>query len=58
MEVILNGRKVNFDACVNMMDDEIRESVHAEIADECTEQEFLNEYARRHYDVYGDVFVI
>lgn len=35
-----------WDMIVNMMDDEIREDVHADIAP-CTELEFLTEYLRR-----------
>lgn len=35
-----------WDVIVNMMDDEIREDVHADLAP-CTELEFLSEYLRR-----------
>lgn len=55
--VILNNEEVNFDACVNLMDDEIRETIHAELAP-CTEQEFLDAYVDRHYDKYGEQFKI
>lgn len=55
--VILNNEEVNFDACVNLMDDEIREAIHAELAP-CTEQEFLDAYVDRHYDKYGEQFQI
>lgn len=55
--VILNNEEVNFDACVNLMDDEIREAIHAEFAS-CTEQEFLDAYVDRHYDKYGEQFKI
>lgn len=55
--VILNNEEVNFDACVNLMDDEIREAIHAELAP-CTEQEFLGAYVDRHYDKYGEQFKI
>lgn len=34
---------MNWDAIVNMMDDEIREQVHSELAP-CTELEFLTRY--------------
>lgn len=30
--VMLNGEMVNFDVAVNLMDDEIREAVHADLA--------------------------
>lgn len=55
--VILSNEEVNFDACVNLMDDEIREAIHAELAP-CTEQEFLDAYVDRHYDKYGEQFKI
>lgn len=55
--VILNNEEVNFDACINLMDDEIREAIHAELAP-CTEQEFLDAYVDRHYDKYGEQFKI
>lgn len=55
--VILNNEEVNVDACVNLMDDEIREAIHAELAP-CTEQEFLDAYADLHYDKYGEQFKI
>ena len=35
-----------WDVIVNMMDDEIREDVHADLAP-CTELEFLSEYLHR-----------
>ena len=41
----INERNL-WEAIVNMMDDEIREAIHAEIAP-CTEEEFLAEYLRR-----------
>lgn len=41
----INERNL-WEAIVNMMDDEIREAVHAEIAP-CTNEEFLAEYLRR-----------
>ena len=61
MNVILtvNGydRKVDFDACVNMMDDDIREQVHFELAP-CTDQEFLDRYCQLHEEKYGEEFQI
>ena len=52
MKVMLNGCEVDFDVCVNMMDDEIRESIHNDMAP-CGEQEFLDEYVVRHAAKYG-----
>lgn len=57
MKVMLNGCKVDFDVCVNLMDDEIRESIHAEMAP-CEDQKFLDEYAARHFAKYGEEFKI
>ena len=56
-DVMLNGEMVDFDAAVNLMDDEIREAVHADLAP-CTDQEFINEYAKRHEAKYGEAFEI
>lgn len=41
----INERNL-WDSIVNMMDDEIREAVHADCAP-CTNEEFLNEYLHR-----------
>ena len=46
-----------FLAAVELMDDEIRESVHADIAP-CSEKEFLAEYCKRHAEKYGVEFTI
>lgn len=55
--VMLNGEMVDFDVVVNMMDDEIREAVHADLAP-CTDQEFMDEYAKRYEAKYGETFEI
>lgn len=54
MKVMLNGHEVDFDACVNMMDDEIREELHMEGIE--SEQEFLNRYCEAHAEKYGEEF--
>ena len=46
-----------YDAAVALMDDELREEVHADLAP-CTEEEFLQEYCRRHLVKYGIEFVV
>ena len=57
MKVILNGCEVDFDACVNLMDDEIREALHAEGIE--TEQKFLDRYIAEHAKKYsGEEFTI
>nr|DAE10204.1 MAG TPA: hypothetical protein [Myoviridae sp. ctzS633] len=48
-----NGTAIDFDAAVSMMDDDIRESVHAELAP-CTEQEFFAAYEIAHAAKYGE----
>lgn len=46
-KVLLNGQEIDFDAAVNLMDDDIRESLHGQF-DEGQEQEFLNAYVAAH----------
>lgn len=54
--VILNGNPVDFDACVNLMDDELREGIAAEGIDD--EQEFIELYCYDHYMKYGEQFTV
>lgn len=57
MKVMLNGYMVDFDACVNLMDDELREELAAEGIE--SEQEFLDRYIDVHAKKYnGEVFDI
>ena len=53
--VNVNGTEVSMDAAVMLMDDEIREAIHSDIAP-CTEQEFVDEYCKRHFEKYGEDF--
>lgn len=46
------GTEINFDAAVNLMDDEIREQLHAEGYE--TEQEFFTAYEKAHEAKYGE----
>ncbi len=46
-QVKLNGKTIDFDAAVNLMDDEIREELHNKMAP-CTDQEFLDAYIAAH----------
>lgn len=57
MKVMLNGSEIDFEAAVNMMDDEIREELHAELAP-CGNQEFLDAYVERHAQKYGEDFQV
>lgn len=52
--IIENGY---YEAAVNLMDDEIREELHNEMAP-CTELEFLEAYMERHEEKYGTEFEI
>lgn len=47
----------DFDALVNLMDDELREQVHSEIAP-CTDEEFWNRYHELHVKKFGEEFAI
>ena len=44
-----------FDYAVELMDDDIREAIHSDLAP-CTEQEFLDEYVIRHAAKHGNKF--
>lgn len=56
--VNLNGKTIDFDAAVNLMDDDIREDLHNKMAP-CTDQEFLDAYAKAHADKYdGEEFEV
>ena len=50
-----NGNKINYEAAVSLMDDNIREELHGEIAP-CTDQEFYDAYCERHKEVYEEEF--
>lgn len=47
------GVEVDFELAVMYMDDEIREEIHNELAP-CTDQEFFDEYAKRHEEKFGE----
>lgn len=49
----MNGTEIDFDVAVAMMDDEIREMLHRELAP-CTDQEFFTAYEKAHADKHGD----
>ena len=51
----LNNRPVNLDDIAHYMDDEIRESVHTDLAP-CKSQVFLDEYCKRHAAKHGEEF--
>ena len=54
MKVInMNGTKINYESAVELMDDEICESLNFELAP-CTEQEFFTAYEKAHAEKYGE----
>ncbi len=53
--VLLDGDFFRFDDLVPLMDDEIREQVHAELAP-CSNQEFINRYNELHEAKYDEYF--
>ncbi len=57
-KVTLNGKQFDHDAVVNLMDDELRDELHCAMAGNCTEQEFVDEYIKRHKEKYGEDFII
>lgn len=53
-EIIENGL---YKQAVALMDDEIREELHAKMAP-CTDEEFLEAYMEEHEKKYGEEFAI
>ncbi|WGG48912.1 hypothetical protein [Rugamonas sp. DEMB1] len=55
--VTVAGHVVDFDAAVNLMDDEIREELHSTITP-CADQEFIDAYVAAHATKFdGEEFV-
>lgn len=46
-----------FDQAVMLMDEDIREDLHAKIAP-CSNEEFLRAYEKAHFEKYNEVFTI
>lgn len=55
MKKVINsyGTEVNYNAALMIMDDELREEIHEELSP-CTDQEFFEEYAKRHEEKFGE----
>ena len=54
MKVMNNyGTEIEWNTAVNLMDDDLREELNADLAP-CTEQEFFEAYAKAHEAKYGD----
>lgn len=56
-KVMINGQQIDFDAAVMLMDDDLREQLHSELAP-CTDQEFMDAYVKAHRDKYNDDFSV
>jgi hypothetical protein len=48
-----HGKELDFDATVVLMDDDIREQLHNDLAP-CTEQEFFDAYAKAHEEKFRE----
>ena len=56
--VMVAGHAVDYDAAVNLMDDEIREEMHTRMAP-CTDQEFIDAYVAAHAEKFsGEQFEV
>lgn len=57
--IVMNeyGVKIDFNVALSLMDDELREKVHMELAP-CTEQEFFDAYAKTYVEKYGEEWVL
>lgn len=54
--VTLNGKQIDFQAAVALMDDEIREQAHQLVTGD--EQVFLDCYCSLHEQKFGEAFVV
>lgn len=52
-----DGNKIFYQSAVNLMDDDIREELHAKLAP-CTEQVFFDEYVKAHREKFNEDFVV
>ncbi|MEE1154294.1 MAG: hypothetical protein UH241_03970 [Acutalibacteraceae bacterium] len=57
--IVMNeyGVKIDFNVALSLMDDELREKVHMELAP-CTEQDFFDAYAKAYAEKYGEEWVL
>jgi len=49
------GTEIDYDAAVNLMDDDIREELHNELAP-CSNEEFFKTYCARHRERHDEEF--
>lgn len=57
MKTVLNknGDLINYDAAVELMDNDLREKLHAELAP-CTNQVFFERYCEEHEALFDEEF--
>ena len=55
--VFVNNKEHDYDATVNLMDDEIRESLHSSLAP-CEAQAFVDAYCIAHKEKYDEIFIV
>lgn len=48
-----NGTIIDYDVAVSLMDDDIREELHRELAP-CDDQEFFSAYEKAHANKFGE----
>jgi len=51
------GKAINFDAAANLMDDDLRERLHDDLAP-CSNQEFFDAYVNAHAKKFGEDWVL
>lgn len=58
--VTINGHEFDFDAVVNLMDDDLRLALHNDWDDTShdSEQRFVTEYRRLHREKFGADFIV
>lgn len=56
-KVIINHQSVDFDAAVNLMDDEIREDLHSKTEWD-SEQAFADAYCAAHAEKFSEEFTV
>ena len=58
-KVIINGKSVDFDAAVELMDDVLRETLSSESSENITNQEFADKYCDMHSaKFFGETFQV
>lgn len=55
--ITYKGKQYYYDAAVALMDDELREELHASLAP-CSKQEFFDAYCQQHLKKFGAEFSI